>query len=611
VFSFHHDLAREAIEGSLLGRERRRLHEAALDALHASASKDHVALTHHARGAGRYVQMVEEARLGARESLGLGSTHQALHLAETGLSEDEDDLDLRSVATQAAWMIGLLDEAAEHNERWLAMAREQGDVGQEARALSMRMRVAYDLGDLPGMAVATDELIATIDRLPSDEERARAMSFVAQSYNLRDLAEPTCEWADKAYALATANDLTGVRLAAMVEKGSVMVIEVGTAAEGNKLLHQAAAEAEAAGEHVLAARALMALVWQARHSSRVDEARQLLDRMRRHAETAGFDSLVSQARVEVLASLAAADGDLDAALAVLDKGARLDPGHALSRNRRWLAVLRAGLALEMGDLTAAAALTQEARPTTPRSVVGVLGLDTHLAARRGDLEATRASLAELEVAVANEGYAGPSQVHDIAAAALRAGLPPEELRPLVDQAGIFTGNRLGPRHPWRQLLEAQLAEADGRVAEAAELYSAAAESTETATGMLVRHRGTAHVGAARCLIDLGDLEAARAHTEAAAVLLARWRGWRIDELQAVQRRLGLGAEVCGPESLTPREREVAGLLAEGLTNAALAERLYISPRTAAVHVSNILSKLAMTSRTEVAAWAVREGLAEP
>jgi DNA-binding NarL/FixJ family response regulator len=49
------------------------------------------------------------------------------------------------------------------------------------------------------------------------------------------------------------------------------------------------------------------------------------------------------------------------------------------------------------------------------------------------------------------------------------------------------------------------------------------------------------------------------------------------------------------------------LLAEGLTNAQLAERLYISPRTAAVHVSNVLTKLGMSSRTEVAAWAVRTG----
>ena len=61
--------------------------------------------------------------------------------------------------------------------------------------------------------------------------------------------------------------------------------------------------------------------------------------------------------------------------------------------------------------------------------------------------------------------------------------------------------------------------------------------------------------------------------------------------------------------LSPREREVAALLAEGLSNAELARRLYISPKTAAVHVSNILAKLGMSSRAEVAAWAVRTGLA--
>jgi DNA-binding NarL/FixJ family response regulator len=145
------------------------------------------------------------------------------------------------------------------------------------------------------------------------------------------------------------------------------------------------------------------------------------------------------------------------------------------------------------------------------------------------------------------------------------------------------------------------------VEDAVSLYRAA--SANEADGLLARLRGTAHVGAARGLLALGDLEVARDHATAAAECLRRWRGWRVAELEAVQRRLGIGPELSGPESLTPREREVAGLLAEGLTNAGLAERLYISPRTAAVHVSNILSKLGMSSRTEVAAWAVREGLA--
>jgi len=53
---------------------------------------------------------------------------------------------------------------------------------------------------------------------------------------------------------------------------------------------------------------------------------------------------------------------------------------------------------------------------------------------------------------------------------------------------------------------------------------------------------------------------------------------------------------------------VAALLAEGLSNGEVARRLYITTKTASVHVSNILAKLGMSSRAEVAAWAVRAGL---
>ena len=57
--------------------------------------------------------------------------------------------------------------------------------------------------------------------------------------------------------------------------------------------------------------------------------------------------------------------------------------------------------------------------------------------------------------------------------------------------------------------------------------------------------------------------------------------------------------------------DVAALLAEGCSDGEVARRLDISAKTASVHVSNILAKLAMTSRAEVAAWAVRSGLVPP
>jgi DNA-binding NarL/FixJ family response regulator len=62
--------------------------------------------------------------------------------------------------------------------------------------------------------------------------------------------------------------------------------------------------------------------------------------------------------------------------------------------------------------------------------------------------------------------------------------------------------------------------------------------------------------------------------------------------------------------LTAREREVLALLVEGHTNKRIAEQLFISESTAGVHVSNILGKLGVTSRTEAATVAARLGLVE-
>jgi DNA-binding CsgD family transcriptional regulator len=60
-------------------------------------------------------------------------------------------------------------------------------------------------------------------------------------------------------------------------------------------------------------------------------------------------------------------------------------------------------------------------------------------------------------------------------------------------------------------------------------------------------------------------------------------------------------------ALTHRQREVAALVAEGHTNKQIAERLMISQRTAESHVEQILVKLGLTSRTQIAAWVARSG----
>ncbi|MEE3917997.1 response regulator transcription factor [Micromonospora sp. BRA006-A] len=82
-----------------------------------------------------------------------------------------------------------------------------------------------------------------------------------------------------------------------------------------------------------------------------------------------------------------------------------------------------------------------------------------------------------------------------------------------------------------------------------------------------------------------------------------------EQAATLARRVGLrGTGRPGPDLLTSREQEVLRLVAEGHSNSRIAERLFISPKTASVHVSRIIAKLDVTNRVEAAALAHRLGL---
>jgi len=128
--------------------------------------------------------------------------------------------------------------------------------------------------------------------------------------------------------------------------------------------------------------------------------------------------------------------------------------------------------------------------------------------------------------------------------------------------------------------------------------------------------------AAEALVDGGDragaADAARSALESARRLGSDWLTAQLTGL-ASRARLDLEperdrdgvpapAEDGDPFGLTPRERQVLALLAEGATNRQIGTALYMAEKTASVHVSRILSKLGVNTRTQAAAVAHRQYL---
>jgi DNA-binding CsgD family transcriptional regulator len=106
--------------------------------------------------------------------------------------------------------------------------------------------------------------------------------------------------------------------------------------------------------------------------------------------------------------------------------------------------------------------------------------------------------------------------------------------------------------------------------------------------------------------------ATQADAERAAVVErigpeVRGLSWALD-LPSARYRSGADRRSDGTGPLSPREREVAALVADGLSDRQIADRLVITEGTAGVHVGHILNKLGFHSRSEIASWAAQHGL---
>lgn len=172
----------------------------------------------------------------------------------------------------------------------------------------------------------------------------------------------------------------------------------------------------------------------------------------------------------------------------------------------------------------------------------------------------------------------------------------------ADAAAELT--ELASRWPTAGMRAAAL-HATGAVALAGGSAAAAASALQNAWDCWTSQQAPYEAAQARLLLaracaDLGDDDAAAAHGAAATRALAALRGADPSPSErGLPRSFGL----------SDRERQVLGLVAAGLTNRAVAERLVLSERTVDRHVSNILGKLGVPTRTAATALAFEHGLA--
>jgi ATP/maltotriose-dependent transcriptional regulator MalT len=301
-------------------------------------------------------------------------------------------------------------------------------------------------------------------------------------------------------------------------------------------------------------------------------------------------------------------------------------------------VMEAQLALGEGDHDLAAELLDQVQPLVEVSAEpqwhGAFGsFLSELRRRQGDLEGARAAVAraldELEVCtddvmrIARVTVAGlaveadrairardlrePADVKDALA---RAKIHMDRLRAAAQEGGPV-------ERACRAQGEAELARTRGR--NDPKLWRKAAAAWDELglpyRAAVVRWRE------AEALVEAGDRVAAG--TEAGSALQVSQRlgaGWLEGELNALVGRARLRPaaddgdqpapeEPEDPFGLTPRERQVLALLAEGATNRQIGAALFMAEKTASVHVSRILAKLGVQSRTQAAALAHRQHLA--
>ena len=632
TYAFRHALVGEAVYEDLLPGERTALHAALARAMEADPTAPAAELACHWDGA-------HDLPRSFAASVAAGLEARRVHAHGEALGHFENALALWDRVPDAADRAGLsrsevlLAAAGAANDgfesaRAIALQREAiaGAENADPIALSgMHAQLAHYLRHANQHDASDDEVRLALELLPSDArlERARLRDQSSKSLMLRghfrDAALEAHETAAEARRLG-APDLE----AGAVNTEGISLGALGHVDDGVQLLRRArdlSLEIDSPAELSRAAANLSELL---DLSGRTEEALAEVDAslvvIRELPERSLYDTFLE---LQGTCQLLRLGRTAEAAARMPDRV----PSNAVTSTGTFYAAMRATFALRRGEDDVARAALEELRRSVqanrhPQWVEVLETMTIELAVREGRLEEARAA-ATRGLPVFEGTEEGGRLIKLLWAALMVEAEAAERPDTATDEETVAR-------------LEAQLANAvtrPGQWAEGPRYAALAAAEVTRARGVpdpdawlaaaagfdeisLPAPAAYARLRAAEAFVAAGDrtaaaepLTAAIAAAEqlearplaAAAAALARRARIRLVEHEAPEPEPS-------PLGLTPREHEVLLLVADGLTNREIGEQLYMSEKTASVHVSRILAKLGVGGRVEAAAVAHRLGL---
>ena len=634
-YRFRHALLQEVVYGDLLPGERSRLHATyarlLADQGPAAELAYHCLAGHDLPGAlAALVRAAGEARAVFAPAEALGHLTAAIELWErvpdpaTVAGIDLVELDLRAAAAAS--------DSGEFR-RAVSLARDAVAGAEGLRAAQANERLANYLlqedGDLEEMLAASRRAVELVPADPPTALRARVAAGRARVLQAMRRYDEARRWCDQALAVARAAGSANEETHALITL-AVLECRHDNAPVARSLLHDALRRASAAGEHWLELRAQCILGTLELDFGNLVEAREVLGEAVALASRRGlsWSEYGLQARIQrhyaqyvtgswdEAARLAASIDDcapsVPSLLAVtlfveVGRGGeraaeRVERLERVSHGDGWATYMTIGCGIELA--------CWQGEPDRARELVRVVLAELDAADEQWELSyiwpATQGLAAEADRAE-RARTAGDDAV---VANAVQAGLQLLERARAAERQCRSIGRQIGPEAlAWLARADAEAARLEGRADP--DRWAASAEAFGYGH---VYEQARSRWRLAEALLASGRREEAQAAAAAAHEVAVRLGAAPLrSQVEALARRgrldIGLGTVPSDRATgLTPREREVLRLVAAGRSNRQIAEALYISRKTASVHVSNILTKLGVHSRGEAAATAHRLGL---